>query len=72
MIQDTVAHMDGVHTGYEAAKKAKKLALSDDLLSQVAQFAKLPNSADAEAIAISTTVERDGIRGFNAFLSVLE
>ena len=64
--------MDGVHTGCGAAEEAKKLALSDDLLSQAARFAILPNSADPEAIVISTTVERDGIRGFNAFLFVLE
>ena len=42
-----VARVREVHIGYEAAKKAKKLALGDDLQSQAAQFAKLPSYADA-------------------------
>ena len=72
MIQDAVVNKHAVHIGYEAAKKAKKLALGDGQQSQAAQFAKLPNYADPEAIAIFTRVERDGIRGFIAPLFVLE
>ena len=69
------AHKHGVQIGYEAAKKAKKLALGDDLQSQAAQFAKLPNYADAtriadpEAIAILTTEKHDGIRRFHRFFA---
>ena len=71
--QDAVAHKHGVQIGYKAAKKAKKLAHGDDLQSQAAQFAKLPNYADViriadpEAIAILTTEEHDSIRRFHRF-----
>ena len=67
MVQDAVVYKHGVQIGYEAAKKAKKLALGNDLQSQAAQLAKRPNYADAmrtadlEAIAVLTTEEHNGI-----------
>ena len=73
MIRDAVAHKHGVQIGYEVAKKAKKLALGDDLQSQAAQFAKLPTyadvirTADPEAIATLTMEEHDGIQRFHRF-----
>jgi len=74
-ISDTVAHKHGVVIGYEAAKKAKKLALGDDLQSQAAQFAKLAayiravRAADANSTAVLTTHDVRGMQRFHRLFS---
>jgi len=67
-ISDAVTHKRGVVIGYEAAKRAKKLAFGDDLQSQAAQFAKLPayiravRPADANATGILTMHDVRGVQ----------
>ena len=78
MIQDAVVHKHWVQIGYDAVKKAKKLALGVGLQSQASRFAKLPNCADAirtadpEAIAILVMEATMVYDGFIASLFVPE
>ena len=50
-IIDAVALHHYVTINYEAAKKAKKLALGDDLIQQAEQFGRLPAYVDAQQAA---------------------